>query len=107
MSLTALASEIETHIKQALKFKVDAYGVRGRCLFKTVLVLTKVESSSCLSEAEPENDMMRMIHMYQVGARVFNDRSGFHLKLSSISSNLISHFGWGESRPVGKKGSAR
>ena len=98
MTLTALASEIETHIKQAVTFKVDAYGVRGRCLFKTVLVLTKEESSSGLSEAEPENDMMRMIDMYQVGALVVNDKSEFHLKLSSISSNLYSPFGWGESR---------
>jgi len=69
MSLTALASEIETHIKKAAKFKVDAYEVYGRYLFKTVLVLTKQEGISCLSEAEPENDyFIRMIDMYQVGA---------------------------------------
>ena len=68
MNLTALAAQIETHIKQAVKFKDDAYEVYGRYLFKTVLVLTKEGSSSCLSEAEPENDMMRMIDMYQVGA---------------------------------------
>ena len=68
MTLTALASKIKTHIKQADKFKLDAFKVRGRYFLKTVLVLTNEESSSCLSEAEPENDMMRMIDMYQVGA---------------------------------------
>lgn len=68
MTLTALASEIEALIKQAVKFKDYAYEVYGRYLFKTVLVLTKEEGISCLSEAEPENDMVRMIDMYQVGA---------------------------------------
>ena len=68
MNLTALAAQIKTHIKQAVKFKDDAYEVYGLYLFKTVLVLTNEKSSSCLSEAEPENDMIRMIDMYQVGA---------------------------------------
>ena len=72
MALTALASEIEAHIKQAVKFKDDAYQVYGRYLFKTVLVLTKEEGISGLSEAEPENDMVRMIDMYQVGAPCVN-----------------------------------
>ena len=78
MNLTALAAEIKTHIKQTVKFKDHTYEARGRCLLKTVLVLTKEESSSCLPEAEPENDMIRMIGIYQVGVQiVLNDRSNF------------------------------
>jgi len=103
MNLTALAAEIKTHIKQTVKFKDHTYEARGRCLLKTVLVLTKEESSSCLPEAEPENDMIRMIDMYQVGAACAQWQAvEFHLKLSSsISSDLCSPFGWGESRRIG------
>lgn len=67
MILSALASEIERHIRRAVKFKDDANGNYGRYLLKTVSVLRGGESSYHLSEAKPENDMLRMIDMYHVG----------------------------------------
>lgn len=85
MILSALASEIERHIRRAVKFKDDANGNYGRYLLKTVSVLRGGESSYHLSEAKPENDMLRMIDMYHVGVIELSGRPDFSLK-------IIPHF---------------